>query len=227
MGADNRFNHRRRKLADRKEGTRTPKPDSFLIISEGTKTEPNYFNGLASYINHHFGHSIEVKKPTIDARGEGVGTVHLVQEADKIAARAPIMFSQVWILFDKDEFSDFDEAIELCHSYHYHAGWSNQSFEYWLYLHFMYSDSALHRTEWVNKLNQLFKDQGICQKGYDKNDPQLFNHITEKGSIKNAIRNARKIDQQYNENQLPSKRDPCTKIYQLLEELSPWIQDLL
>lgn len=226
MGNDDRFKDRKAKLKRRKTETRIPKPDSFLIISEGTKTEPNYFNGLADHINEKYGKSIDVQKPTIDAKGQGMSTVRLVQEAAKIAARSRIMYKQTWILFDKDDFGDFDEAIQLCDSYHYHAGWSNQSFEYWIYLHFEYSDSALHRNEWCEKLNQIFKLKNICKEGYDKNDLHLFEHVASYGGIKNAIRNAKKIDRTYKDT-IPSKCDPCTKVYYLLMELEPWIQDLL
>lgn len=52
------------------------------------------------------------------------------------------------MVFDKDDFDDFDLAIEMGEAKGYKVAWSNQSFEYWLYLHFRYSDSALHRDEW-------------------------------------------------------------------------------
>ena len=50
------------------------------------------------------------------------------------------MYSQVWVVFDKDDFDDFDEAVALAEKYGFKVAWSNQSFEYWLYLHFNYSD---------------------------------------------------------------------------------------
>lgn len=229
MGTDDLFKKRRaRRLAEREAGKRLPKPDSFLIITEGEKTEPNYFSGLAKHINDKVNsNSIEVKTPVITTQGEGKCTVSLVNEAVKIAARSPIIHSQTWILFDKDDFEDFDEAVELCQKLNYYAGWSNQAFEYWLYLHFEYSETAFHRTVLFQKLNQLFKDRGICASGYNKNDELIFEHVTAKGGLKNALRNAEKIDQKYDDNQLPSKCDPCTKVYILIKELEQWLQDLL
>lgn len=37
MGSDDLFKKRRTKLQERKKETRTPKPNSFLIVSEGKK----------------------------------------------------------------------------------------------------------------------------------------------------------------------------------------------
>ena len=137
------------------------------------------------------------------------------------------MYSQIWILFDKDDFDDFDDAIQLCKNLNYNAGWSNQSFEYWLYLHFAFSDSALHRSEWYSKVNQAFKDKLKIKTGYNKNDPDLSEHIISDEGLKRAIQNAQRIDKSYPDETPPSKREPCTRVYLLLHELEPWIQELL
>ena len=47
MGSDDLFKKKRERLKARKEGFREPKPNSFLIVTEGTKTEPLYFDGLS------------------------------------------------------------------------------------------------------------------------------------------------------------------------------------
>ena len=142
MGTDEIFKKRRAKLEERKKELKTPTPNSFLIVSEGTKTEPLYFDGLAKYINEKYGNGIDVEKPLIDTCGEGKCTVSLVEETSKIVSRSKTMYSQVWVVFDKDDFGDFDEAIELAEKSGYHVGWSNQSFEYWIFLHFNYSDAV-------------------------------------------------------------------------------------
>lgn len=229
MGTDDLFKKRKAKrLAERKAGEKELNTASFLIISEGEKTEPNYFNGLAKHICNSCGQqNIEVKTPIIDSRGEGKCTVSLVQAAAQVAARSHVLYKQIWILFDKDDFDDFDDAVELCDTYGYHAGWSNQSFEYWLLLHFDNLESALHRDVLFSKLNQVFKRNAICNQGYSKNDEQIFEHVVANGGLKNAVRNAKNVDKKYDESISPSKRDPCTKVYKLIDELSPWLQDIL
>ena len=41
--------------------------------------------------------------------------------------------------------------------------------EYWLYLHFSYSDSALYRSEWNEKLDGFFKKYNLGNGRYEKN----------------------------------------------------------
>ena len=227
MGTDNFFHKKRAKLDERKKESLTPKPNSFLIVSEGKKTEPLYFDGLADYINTKYGNSVNVEKPIIDTCGEGKCTVSLVEKTTEIVARAKILYSQVWVVFDKDDFNDFDEAISLCNSLGYKAAWSNQSFEYWIYLHFHYSDSALHRDGWVDKLSAIYKTYGINESGYLKNDSNIFSTATTYGSLKAAMSNAFRINETYRDCSAPSKCDPCTTVHLLVNELKPYIEDLL
>lgn len=228
MGTDDLFKKKRAKLQERKAESKTPKPNSFLIVTEGTKTEPFYFNGLANYINELYqSSSIQLEQPTIETYGEGKNTVSLVNEASRIVARSPIIYEQVWVVFDKDDFKQFDEAIELAKDKGFYVGWSNQSFEYWIFLHFNYSDSALHRSLWCEKLDDLFKTRSISNEGYEKNLPNIFDIATQHGSLKHAIGNAIRIEQSYDNRTLPSKKDPCTTVYKLIQELKPYIEPLM
>ena len=227
MGTDNLHKKRHEKLEARKAESRNPKPNSFLIVSEGEKTEPLYFDGLASYINKKFGDSIDVQKPIIETCGEGKCTVSLVKAAERIVSRSKIVYSQIWVVFDKDDFKDFDDAIELAEKMGYNVAWSNQSFEYWIYLHFNYSDSALHRDGWVEKLSEIFKQRKICSDGYKKNDPNVFSLATTHGSLRLAMKYSNKIESTYNDGQKPSKCDPCTMVHHLVEQLTPYLEELL
>ena len=72
----------------------------------------------------------------------------LIEVTEQLVKDAKIVYQNIWVVFDKDDFEDFDQAIMEAARKGYKAAWSNQSFEYWIYLHFNYSDSALHRDEW-------------------------------------------------------------------------------
>lgn len=87
MGTDDLFKRRKAKrLDERKAGDREPNTASFLIVSEGEQTEPNYFNGLAKHIANTYGkQNIDIKTPIIDFQGEGKCTVSLVQAAVQTA----------------------------------------------------------------------------------------------------------------------------------------------
>lgn len=196
MGSDDLFKKKRERLKARKEGFREPKPNSFLIVTEGTKTEPLYFDGLATYINNTYGKSIHTEKPLIVTQGEGKCTKSLVEATEKCVARGTVFYSQVWVLFDKDDFTDFDEAITLANRNGFHVSWSNPSFELWLYLHFNYSDAALDRFKLLSKLDMLFKTRGINKSGYQKNDPTIFETLTQSqhSSLKAAVSNAIRLE---------------------------------
>ena len=214
MGSDELFKKKRARLEERKRELRIPKPNSFLIVSEGEKTEPLYFEGLADHINARYGKSIEVEKPIIKTCGEGKCTVSLVEATAKLVAQSKIVYSQVWVVFDKDDFGDFDEAVTLAQKYDFHVAWSNESFEYWIYLHFNYNDSALHRRQWVEKLDELFK-AGITRDGYNKNDPRLFETVTTYGNLKAAMSNAYRIEErtQFHYSLLNVRRQSLSNCY--------------
>lgn len=227
MGSDDFFKKKKKERTERKYHFRTPKPNSFLIVTEGAKTEPLYFEGLAKHINAKFGKGIIVEKPYLDIFGEGKCTVSLVDETAKIVNRAPIIYENVWVVFDKDDFHNFDEAIDKAGQLNFKVAWSNQCFEYWLFLHFEYSDAALHRTQWRSKLDDIFKLRLGMKNGYRKNDMELFKHATELGSISAAIANAKRVESKYTHNDKYSVCDPCTKVHHLIYELSDYIEDLL
>jgi hypothetical protein len=53
-----------------------------------------------------------IEQPFIDVYGEGCSTARLVEVADQIIKDAKIIYQNVWIVFDKDDFDDFDQAIQ-------------------------------------------------------------------------------------------------------------------
>lgn len=57
MGTDDFFKKRKAAASKRKVEERTPKPNSYLIISEGAKTEPLYFDGVKEYVEQKYGSS--------------------------------------------------------------------------------------------------------------------------------------------------------------------------
>ena len=229
MMAKDFFKDKRGKARERTTGKRgVPKPDAILICSEGTETEPNYFQGLADYINEKCGDNI-TSKPILIPQGIGRQTTTLVNETDKIVARSKKMYKQVWVVFDEDGDTHFDEAIRIAKQKGYQVAWSNKSFEYWMFLHFNYSQTALQQGDWTRKIDEIFKRNGINPNGYDKNDPKIFEIVTANGGLKKAVANAKRVEVEnsYSDGMLPSRCNPCTKVYKLIEELAPYIPELL
>lgn len=170
MGTDDLFKKRREQRKQRKREFKTPKANSFLIVTEGERTEPFYFKGIQKLIKEKVGGAVDViEVPTIDVYGQGSSTEKLIEITERLVKEARIIYQNIWVVFDKDDFNDFDEAIKRGQSMGYNIAWSNQSFEYWLYMHFAYSDSALHREEWNKKLDEVFAQYGLGEGCYRKN----------------------------------------------------------
>ena len=135
------------------------------------------------------------------------------------------MYQNVWVVFDKDDFEDFDQAIENGLKRGYHIAWSNQAFEYWLYLHFRYSDSALHRWEWNDKLNELFQKYNLGDGTYQKNYEDIYNMVNIHNGVSTAIKNAKRRMEKFEKGGYkPSEYDPGTMVYKLVEELKKYLE---
>lgn len=223
MGSSDIFK-KRKKIKEREKEFLKPGVNSFLIVTEGECTEPNYFKGIQNNISKsNNGYINIVEMPRIDIHGQGVSTMQLIEDTNRIIKNAKIMYQNIWVVFDKDDFIDFDEAIIKGEKQGYNIAWSNQSFEYWIYLHFSYSDSALHRSDWEKKLDDLFRENKLGNKKYEKNNKELFEILNSFGGPKIAINNAKKRMANYNESNKPSKYDPGTTVYKLVETLMEYI----
>jgi hypothetical protein len=137
----------------------TEKP-SILIDCEGENTEPSYFN------------QFRITSAKVKSVGEGYNTVSLVNRALVLAQQEN--YDQVWCVFDKDDFidNDFNSAIQIAEANNFGVAYSNQSFEYWLLLHFNdHQGGGIHRDSYNDKINELLKPFKVT---YDGNRIKLI-----------------------------------------------------
>ena len=227
MCSDDLFKKRREERKRRKHEYRPINTNSFLIVTEGERTEPLYLKGIQKKIKEKMDGRIDVIEiPVIDIHGEGCGTGKLIEVTERIVKEAKILYQNVWVVFDKDDFDDFDVAIQLGKEKGYQVAWSNQSFEYWLYLHFNYSDSALHRYDWNEKLNEIFKQYNLGDGTYRKNYDNIYDLVNVYDGVNSAIRNAkRRMAGFVDERDIPSQYDPGTMVYKLVEDLKRYLDE--
>lgn len=227
MGSDDLFKKRREERKRRKHEYRPINTNSFLIVTEGERTEPLYLKGIQKKIKEKMDGRIDVIEiPVIDIHGEGCGTGKLIEVTERIVKEAKILYQNVWVVFDKDDFDDFDVAIQVGKEKGYQVAWSNQSFEYWLYLHFNYSDSALHRHDWNEKLNEIFKRYNLGDGTYRKNYDNIYDLVNVYDGVNSAIRNAkRRMAGFVDERDIPSQYDPGTMVYKLVEDLKRYLDE--
>lgn len=227
MGSDDLFKKRREARKKRDSGFRQPKANSFLIVTEGEKSEPLYLQGIVKQIKSRIGGNVKlIEVPIFDIKGEGCSTCKLVEKTDEIAKKAKVLYQNIWVVFDKDDFQDFDEAIVKGMEKGFQVAWSNQSFEYWAYLHFIYSDSALHRDEWCRKLDSIFSERKLGSGKYQKNAENLFELLSCSEGFPTAIKHAkRRMSSFQGSNLKPSQFDPGTTMHILMENLYKFIEE--
>jgi len=227
MGSDDIFKRQKAKRKPRGYAFRQPKANSYLIVTEGKRTEPLYFEGLKKKIEEKMGGNLDVYEvPQIEISGEGRSTNALINKAEELVSKSKILYQNIWIVFDKDDFVDFDLAIKNAEKKGYKVAWSNQSFEYWLYLHFAYSDTALHRNEWNRKLSEIFKEYKLGKGKYTKNDKNIYLLVDTFDGVNTAIRNAKRRMSAYEKGDIkPSNYDPGTTVYKLMEELLEYLAE--
>ena len=154
-------------MKPRRDSRQMISPEYHLIVSEGTKTEPKYFEKIKETIDAKYRDRIH-----LDISGKGDNTVNLFNRAVKDVARSNNVYKHVWLVFDKDDFppEHFDRTAELCAAEstdetRYHPIWSNQCIELWFLLHFMFLQADLHRDEYWPKLTESLIFLISCQHG--------------------------------------------------------------
>lgn len=201
-----------RKTGERDCHTR-PLRQRFLIVCEGEKTEPHYFEAIKA----------SLKRGVVQVRVLGLGTNTLdlvkraVQEKKGIWVTGEAQFDQVWAVFDRDSFpaDDFDNAIHLASEEGIPCAWSNEAFELWYILHFEDRSSAMPRKDYQKRLSKCLKFP------YQKNDPSMYDRLQELGSEAKAIERAARLEKSRQDSgTTPSKANPCTLVYQLVEALA-------
>lgn len=229
MGSDDLFKKRKAGRKKRKYEYRQPKANSFLIVTEGERTEPLYFKGIVRQIEKKLGGNVDVvEMPIVDIKGEGRSTNRLIEKTDEIVNKAKIMYQEIWVVFDRDDFADFDSAIAQAEKKGYRVAWSNSSFEYWLYLHFDYSDSDLHRHEWNKKLDEIFRKRKLRAEKYQKNDKDIYDIVSQNEGVDRAIHNARRRMSEYHSSKCkPSEFTPGTTVYLLVEKLKGYLDEAI
>ena len=167
-------------MKPRREFRQIISPEYHLIVTEGTETEPQYFQAIKKTIDTKYRDRIH-----LDVTGKGDNTLSLFNRAVKDVVHSNNIYKHVWLVYDKDDFpkENFDKTATLCETTsteetHYHAIWSNQCIELWFLLHFMFLQADLHRDEYWPKLTECLKSKNLGT--YYKNRPDMYNVLHRK-----------------------------------------------
>lgn len=197
----------------------TEKP-SILIICEGENTEPSYFN------------QFRITSAKVKSVGEGYNTVSLVNRALALSQQGNN--DQVWCVFDKDDFndSDFNAAIQIAVANNFGIAYSNQSFEYWLILHFNdHQGGGMHRNSYNDKINEHLKPFKVTYDGngtklIEEDFFELLDGIDDKTSRKRAELAIDRAERNYNhfDHANPAREESSTTVFRLVRELLKYVE---
>lgn len=214
---------KRRARSEKKRKTEfKTKRKFYLIVCEGQKTEPNYFESLKSSLPKGV-----LELTSIDIDGTGKNTLSIIEEAKKLRKRYEDKYlrkiDKVWAVFDRDSFpeSNFNNAINKGENSKpkINCAWTNEAFELWYLLHFNYYNTGISRDRYQKLLEkEINSASNRSDYRYEKNSIEMFDLLNKYGSQKAAIENAEKLDKLYFDRSY-SNHNPCTMVYKLINEL--------
>lgn len=182
-------------------------------MCEGEKTEPNYFRAFIERLS-------EVKE--IKVTGCGCSTCQLIIEAKKLREKLERMvpFDRVWLVFDKDEFKDFNKAIAKAKKEGMNCAWSNQAFELWYVLHFQYLDTGVDRKQYIEMIEDKVRKASKSKTfKYKKNDEGFYQILQAHGDEEQAIKRAQKLRENMGKKKNYATHNPRTEVDLLVDEL--------
>ena len=179
MARDNSPKERQKQQLERKLGRRASH-DRILIVSEGSKTEPNYFREIRT------AHRLHTANVEVQPSEWGTSPLQVVQYAKELFACGnrqkqiqPRAYEQVYAVFDRDDHGSYFEALSLATSLNgklkndarqpisFKAIASVPSFELWLLLHYEDIQAPIHRVEVMQRLKRHMP-------GYEKGASSAF-----------------------------------------------------
>jgi len=195
----------------------TPR-ETVLIVCEGAKTEPGYFNSLWR--------DLRVRTVKVEIVGRGATPITVVDEAvkkkhenNRLANRMEAhRYDRVWCVFDVEiphKNVSLAQALDKAKANGIRLAVSNPCFEFWVLLHF-------------ERTARLFRDchDVVCdvrkhvrhyKKGID-----LYPSLSDKTTT--AIKNAQSVDRHHLPETRPAECNPSTGVHRLVQYLRQMAQ---
>jgi len=192
---------RNKQSLQRKPGRLAPR-EITLIVCEG-ESERVYFDALRNHLRLS---NAEVSFPC----PQGSAPINVVDCAVK-KARERGGYESIWCVFDRDEHESFDRARARLQKHksrwHLHEAVSIPCFEYWLLLHFAFTNAPLPNCDAV--IRRLVQHLP----GYTKNDSRHVPPMLER--LEQAMQHAERLESQ----RATIGDNPSTSVHHLVRHL--------
>lgn len=215
MGGGDKLFHRRRaklKAALLRQAARKSPYDMVLIVCEGEKTEPQYFQALIDDLQLNTA-NIKILKNTAGSAPRTIVDFALKEY------RKEREIDRVYCVFDKDCHTSYTEALDIIHRARMAKGHtiiattSVPCFEFWLLLHFVYTTKSFD-TGTGSICDRVIAELRKQLPTYAKGDSNIFSAT--KDRVNKAIANAKKITAHCKS---AGTDMPSTSVHELVEYL--------
>lgn len=195
MGSDNQPKHRQKAREVRRAQASRQSYERLLIVCEGSKTEPSYFNEIRKQFR------IATANVEVQPSEWGTDPLNIVRYAEHLFVHGsrpkgirPRSFDKIYAVFDRDSHQNYHQALAFATARsNVHANEEGAQvpfiavasvpcFEAWLLMHFEDVVAPVHRDEVYQRLRQHIV-------GYEKGQGNLW-EIT-RGQFEQAVTRAR------------------------------------
>jgi hypothetical protein len=199
----------------RRTGNRAPY-DRILIVCEGEKTEPNYFDEIRQKAKVSSAHVVVLPSDL------GTDPRKVVESAETKFNERGKAFERVYAVFDRDDHPQYETAIQMAEARNqkmkndqklpvtFEAIVSVPCFELWLLLHFESAQSWIHREVVLQKLRKHVA-------AYEKGMADLFTLTESRLPVATGLAKSLKLKHQ---------RIPGDQLYTDVHELVEYLTSL-
>ncbi len=212
--------HRRLVEYGRRKAFKEPRK-SILIVCEGEKSEPIYFNALKA--------KLRLIIVDVEIIGKGAAPITVVnsaidlREQRKRKAKKSLTKAEyeiIYCVFDVEAptpHGSLTGAVGMAHAHNLEVILSNPCFEYWYILHFRKTSAPFSSSQ--NVKSALRREHSA----YSESDTTIFNVVYPKTS--DAIKHSKEVlKEQHNDSEDLSDCNPSTHVHKIVEYLQNTVQ---
>ena len=187
--------------------------DKVLILCEG-KTECSYFKGL---LKKYELSSINIKID-VSLGSAPISNLRHAKKLSESAKKNDDPFDRIYCVFDRDKHKSFDDTLsqisEKPRELKIYASTSDPCFEYWVLLHYKFTDRPYKATGKKSACELVINDIRKYMPDYAKNSTDLFSKLW--NNLEEAKNNASKIQSRNTDGDF---KNPSTNLHELVEYL--------
>ena len=200
-----------RKSREKSRRHKVPELGYYLIVTDTEATEKCYFEGLRKSLSKDMQDKLIIR--VVETKTKEMINKCLELTAYEAQYRIP------WIVFDRDQVSDFDEIIEEAKARGIEVGWSNPCFEIWMYAYFGAMPVIYESWKCCSEFGKIYERK--TGQEYDKAKRSMYDKVCKNGDEEAAIKIAeQKFKQCIREGKTkPSEMCPCTTVHKLVREI--------